>query len=130
MKIKLRCPECKSIKIKKEYDDYYEEIFICEECDYTSPAKSEFLYSTRLPVEMLEISINFLEQYSNELTSGDMADEHGICYIVGNIIEYLNNLKKLYLECCKCGRIIAPDEVSFYLFSEEDYCCIECHEGE
>jgi len=133
---KYHCPKCNGREITKKHDDswYPEGYYFCVTCEYSSGYLSEFLYKTKLPIEALEEAISFLEQYYNNLASGGMSDEHGICFIVDRIQSFLEKMKSsLYDNCFSCGRVIAPDEETFIdsVSEEESYkYCSNCSKKE
>lgn len=79
---------------------------------------------TKLPYNILEDIICYMESKYNELTSGDMPDSEGICFDIAKYITFLKNMKSIYNICDKCNRHISPDEI--YSISDEQIICSEC----
>jgi len=124
----MKCPSCSSSNLETEWNEYSAiDMYACLECGYTG-FLSEFQYQTKLPLEGLEEALMYLEDVYNTLTTGDMYDQHGICFIVARIIKYLRNIKKLYFECAGCGRTVAPDE-GYIKDKYDDYYCLKCGES-
>lgn len=82
--------------------------------------------TTTIPIEELDDLIDYLRNHYNELTSGDMPDDQGICYDITKYIVFLENLKRIYGICDKCERYISPDEI--YSIVNEELVCSECSE--
>lgn len=83
-------------------------------------------YKPQLTIDKLDDLSELLTDWQNSLTSGDMPDEHGICFKVGKGILFLERLKLQYAVCDICGEYI-PLDSEFYTVNDETW-CHKCHE--
>ncbi len=110
MKVHDVCILClKNCKqVYSEWDDNQPELKFCKNFD--APR-------SKLPIETLEM---FIETFPKTCQDGEVA---------GNLLKYLNFLKeirKVYIPCSKCGAMIAPDEL-YRIIAEQPICqrCVE-----
>lgn len=76
---------------------------------------------SKLPVKTLDEIAAYLEDIYNNLTSGDMPDNEGICFRVARYLNFLKELRAIYWQCPSCNRLIAPDE-EYATINEVTYC--------
>ena len=84
--------------------------------------------ASKISYERLEQTIQTVELFHNDLTSGGMSDQYGICEQTAKALEFLNGLTKLYWTCPYCDRPIAPDEDYIEDNVTEIAVCMKCAE--
>jgi hypothetical protein len=111
----MRCHDVCIICLKtckqphSEWDDKEPEVKFCKNFD--APR-------SKLPIETLE---RMIETFPKTCEDGEVA---------GNLLGYLNflrEIRKVYIPCSKCGHMIAPDEL--YRIVDEQPICQRCVEA-
>jgi len=85
---------------------------------------------SKIPYRDLKILDEFLEMYWNDITAGGTfpPESKDLELAVTTSMRYIEELKKLYIECAMCGHMIAPDEKYHFDPASESIYCLNCLE--